>query len=159
MRAAAASDDEELKAAIVSAFRHDRLMAAASQLTLASDVPYGEDQRQGARKGSSPPSQQPGIAAVQMLSVSNAILTRQEDRNDIAVQREAAAAVAAAGAFLLATDAEASPVEAATGPPGWIVGGTVAIIGLGLLGIGYLMASAQPETLSAAEQEAIRDKE
>jgi hypothetical protein len=159
MRAAAASDDEALKAAVVSAFTHDRLISAASQLPLASEGPYKETQDQSATNDASPPSQQSDIAAVQLLAVGRSFLTHRQDWKNVAVQRDAGAALMAAGEFLLATDAEASPAEAAAGPPGWAVAGTVAIIAIGLIGIGYLMASAQPETLSAEEEEAIRRKE
>jgi hypothetical protein len=47
----------------------------------------------------------------------------------------------AAGGGLLTLDAELAPEEAAAGPPGWAVAGTAAIIGAGLLGIGYAMSS------------------
>jgi hypothetical protein len=83
-------------------------------------------------------------------------------------------------------EAEAAPEELAAGPIGWIIGGAIllAIGGLAIAaamhssnqtyidappsgtqpgpladnGTGILMATAQPETLSAAEEEAIRAK-
>ncbi|MFL6075467.1 MAG: polymorphic toxin type 34 domain-containing protein [Mycobacteriales bacterium] len=59
-----------------------------------------------------------------------------------AVQRQVEEALGGAGVFLLGTAEAAAPVEAATGPPGWIVGGLLAVAGVALIGIGVYMASS-----------------
>ncbi|EIV91908.1 hypothetical protein FraQA3DRAFT_1393 [Frankia sp. QA3] len=161
MRAVAADGDETAAAMLVSAFTGDRLRVAAAQLTLASepDASVGVD---GAQDRSDAPgvSRQPlPDIASRLLAVGDIPVMRHRAGSEFIVQRDAAAALIAAGSFLLTADAEAAPVEAAAGPPGWAVAGTVAIVAVGLIGIGYLMAGAQPETLTAEEEEAIRRKE
>jgi hypothetical protein len=84
-------------------------------------------------------------------------LTVTQSTSGSAVNR-AGEELAALGAFIVAAEAESLPLTS-WNPPGWVVLGVASVVAAALIGTGVYMASAQPETLSAAEIEAIELKE
>lgn len=65
-------------------------------------------------------------------------------------------ALVAAGTAILVADAEAAPLEAAAGPPGWVVAGVGVVAGLALIGIGTAVvyyASSDPADAQPAPPE------
>jgi hypothetical protein len=119
LEAVRAQGDEAMAARVLPAFTLANLTAAEPS----AGVPAGAEV-----PGAGAPASQPTVA-------------RQISRSRRTVSRQIGEALVAAGTGLLVADAEAAPLEAAAGPPGWAIAGTVAIVGAGLLGIGILMSS------------------
>lgn len=81
------------------------------------------------------------------------MLVESSVRDDV-LSRQAGAAVMGAGEFLLAAEAGgAGEVEAATGPPGWIVGGVILLAAGVLIGTGYLMSRGKSREKAAEKAE------
>ena len=158
VRAVAQGNDEAMKLSVLSAFTPQRLAAADNQLGV---VPREANAPQGAPAADVQEKRPEEVATFSMeVSSPQDAAEVEADRISAAVvsgdsvrigptkprammHRQVGEALVAAGSGLLVTDAELSPVEAATGPPGWAVAAGLAVTGVALIGIGYLLTRAR----------------
>lgn len=135
LRAAATSDDDELKHRVLAGFTSERLTQAEQHLAGSSSPPSSEV---AAAPVGVPSAAPPSVAAKRRVTPRE---PQPAGRRN--VSRQGAEAVIAAGWALLAADAEAAPAVAAAGPPGWVFGAAVAVVALAVIGTGYVMMASQ----------------
>jgi hypothetical protein len=158
VRSVAEGNDEPMKLSVLSAFTPQRLADADNQLGVVprnagapqgSPVPEVQEQRpEGMATFSLQVSAPQDAAEVEADRLASAIISGDSVRigqtaAPATMHRQVGEALVAAGTGLLVTDAELSPVEAATGPPGWAVAAGLAVAGVALIGIGYLLTRAK----------------
>ena len=150
LRAVAESDEAQI-AAVLSAFTAPRLEAAHAQveqegggtanssLQVAQTAPAGIAASPLAVSDPADPAELE--AERNAAAVSNSSLSAEQAAPREIAHRDFGASLVAAGTGILIADAEASPVEAATGPPGWALALAGAAVGAALIGVGVLMSS------------------
>jgi hypothetical protein len=151
MRAIAGGSDEALKKSVLAAFNPAVFHQAEGMMEDpgADEAPIDAAQAQppAVAKKSLAISQPQDAAEVEAERVSEAVLSGGAVAigaapSDGTVSRQTGAeAFSAAGAWVLAADAEAAPVEA-TNPIGWGVALGAAVVGLALIGTGYILMSS-----------------
>jgi hypothetical protein len=144
MRVVAAGDDETLKQQVLAGFTSTHLeqaevVASSSEITQQSGVAIAKK----ALHVSNPQDQ----AEVEADHVAEAVMSGRPTLS-IAVppptarrwvlNRQLGEQLVAAGTGTLIMDAEVAPE---TGPPGWVVGGVVALAALAMIGVGLLMSA------------------
>lgn len=158
LREVAAGADEGLKTSVLSALSAQGARQAEAKLE--SQVRVERREPAGVAASSLSVSQPQDAAELEAERVAESVVSGGPvtvQHQGAAIHRQAGAAAIAWGVTTLEVDAVTAPE---TGPPGWVIGGIVALVALAAIGAGYvLMASAQPETLSAQEEEAVRRKE
>ncbi|MCY1078896.1 eCIS core domain-containing protein [Archangium lansingense] len=160
LRAVADGDDERLKLSVLAGFSAKGVQQAEAQPPAATVVREQPPESLAAKSLEvSHPRDAEELEADRVAEavVHGAHATVTQTTADGLVNRQAEA-LAAAGGAILAAEAESLPVTA-WNPPGWVILGVATVVALALIGTAVYMASAQPETLSAAEEEAIKNKE
>jgi Domain of unknown function (DUF4157) len=158
IREAASSQDEAFKLSVLAAFNWENLLGAENNFE-ALPRDWVSNARPPSNEAAEPvgqlatmpmrvstPSEPSEIeadrAAAQVLSGNSvSVMELGEQR---LVQRQIGEALTAAGTAILVTDAELSPVEAGTGPPGWAVAAGLAVAGVSLLALGYVLTRTKP---------------
>jgi hypothetical protein len=135
LRAAASGEDEALKKSVLAGFTSERLAQHEQQLGAGPPAAASGPDAAPSEQVAAPTAAPATVATKQSLArmptpVGRRMLSRQ------------GAGVMELGWWILATDAEAAPEEAAAGPVGWVIGAGLAVVGLAIVGIGYAMSSA-----------------
>jgi hypothetical protein len=158
VRTVAEGDDESLKLSVLSAFTPQRLAqadanlgvvpSAAGEFRERSVAPVQEQRAEGVAAMSlqlSAPQDAAEIEADRVAAsvISGDIIQVGQTTSAPVMHRQVGEALVAAGSGLLVADAELAPVEAATGPPGWAVAAGLAVAGVALIGIGYLLTRSR----------------
>lgn len=161
LRSVAAGADEKQKLAVLSAFSRDGIQRAEAQISNEGVTVREHGSERLAAKSlsvSSPRDSQEieaeRVAAAVMRGADAAVT---QSTSEAVINRQAPQ-LAAAGFGILAFEAESTPATS-WNPPGWVFLGVATVVAAVLIGTSVLMASAQAETLSAAEEEAIRAKQ
>ncbi|PHM08460.1 hypothetical protein [Nostoc sp. 'Peltigera malacea cyanobiont' DB3992] len=169
LRAAARSDDETLKQRVLAAFTPSAMQTAQ---TVASN---------GVQTASRSSLQSSSTASIQRAPVGIATksltISSQQNATEIEADQVAEAVTSgtvavsqrspegkinrfaggeeliALGTGLLVADAEAAPVEVATGPPGWAIGLGIAVAAVVIIGVGIAISS-DTDTPATPEPEA-----
>jgi hypothetical protein len=159
LRTVAQSDDETLKKRVLAGFVPPAMQAAqaeaskqiqagsgsslqASSTAIVQRAPIGIAAKPLAVNSSQDATEVEADRVAKSV-ISDESLTINHQTPDESINRFAGADdLIAAGTALLIADAEAAPVEAATGPPGWVIGVGVAVAGVALIGIGYALSSS-----------------
>ena len=160
LRAVAGSNDEQLKLRVLAGFSSQGIQQAEAKLAEA-DTTVVEQRPEGLAAKPLEVSHPGDAAEIEADRVAQAVVhganaTVTQATSDRLVNRQAEA-LAGAGAFILATEAESLPLTS-WNPPGWVILGVATVVAAALIGTAVYMASSQAETLSAAEEEAIRAK-
>ncbi|MEH2239846.1 eCIS core domain-containing protein [Nostoc sp.] len=163
LRAVARSDDETLKQQVLGAFTPSAMQTAQVEAS----------NRVQAVSGSS--FQSSATASIQRapISIATKSLTISSQQNAAEIEADQVAEVVtsgksvavsqhspkgsinrfsggeeliALGTALLVADAEAAPVEAVTGPPGWAIGLGIAVAAVVIIGVGAVISSDTPAT-------------
>jgi hypothetical protein len=160
LRTVATSGDEQLKLAVLAGFSKQGVERAEASIPKdVAGVRESGAERFAAKSISvSSPSDPQEIEADRVAAhvVDGARATVLQTTSESVVNRQGPELVAA-GFGVLAFEAESTPATS-WNPPGWVFLGVATVVAAALIGAGALMATAQPETLSAAEEEAIRAK-
>jgi len=160
LRTVASGTDEELKLGVLAGFSAQGIHQAEAKLAEADTTVREEIPESVAAKTLE--VSYPGDAAeIEADRVAQAVVhgsgaTVNQATPGGLVSRQGEA-LTAAGFTILALEAESTPATS-WNPPGWVILGVATVVATALIGTGILMATAQAETLSAAEEEAIRAK-
>lgn len=129
VEATAGSSDEALKSAVLNSFG-PAFVAGAEAMAQSKAAEQGEN-----IEGVQPQHESIAQRFAAMSAPSGAAAA------SASVQRQVAETLVLVGGGMVGTAEAAAPVEAATGPPGWIVGATLLVVGAVLVGVGVYMAS------------------
>jgi hypothetical protein len=148
IRATAAGDDEALKQRVLAGFTESRVAAAGETLRPVPRSAVAVVEETGVGLAAAPLAvgavDDPAEAEAERVAAQVAAGARAEPQGGGGpgvLRRDAGATLIAVGGGLLLADAEAAPVGAATGPPGWVVVGAVALVAVALIGVGYVIVS------------------
>jgi hypothetical protein len=144
LRAVAEGSDGTMKLQVLAAFTRDRLEAAEIQVTSVTIREARPESIAAAALEISHPQDPAEREADQVaaLVLSGAPAKVGQAISGQMISRQGGEAVMAAGEALFAFEAGGgAEVEAATGPPGWIVGGVVIAAAALLVGTGYILMS------------------
>jgi len=154
MRVAAGGKDEALKQEILAGFTADQIASAEEQAKAGvqvegatTQVPIMQQSPTGPAMESLQVSSPEDDVEVEASRVADLVMSGAR-MPSVAMRRPALGGIinrqlgpqlVTAGAAILVGDAEIAPE---TGPPGWVVGGVVALAALAVIGVGLLMSSA-----------------
>ncbi|MFN6482026.1 MULTISPECIES: DUF4157 domain-containing protein [unclassified Nostoc] len=160
LRAAARSDDEALKQRVLAAFTPSAMQtaqtvasnrvqtASGSSLQPSSTASIQRSPVGIATKSLTTSSQQNAteIEADQVAkAVTSGTVAVSQRSPEAKINRFAGGEeLIALGTGLLVADAEAAPVEVATGPPGWAIGLGIAVAAVVIIGVGIAISSDTP---------------
>jgi hypothetical protein len=148
LRAVAHGSDEALKVRVLRGFSPARLAEAERELQQGDNDQVEVVERRTESVATMPlhvsqPTDDAEIEAERLAEhvISGGTVAPRERPLEGLVHRQGAEALSGAGAALLAFEASGgAEVEAATGPPGWVVGAVIVVAAAALLGAGYLMS-------------------
>jgi len=149
LRAVANSSDDDLKLRVLAAFSPDMLKMTEMQIVGQEVSPSVNIQEQQPESLAAKPTQisNPQDAAeIEADHVANTVLLEgrapavQTTSGEV-MSRQVGAALAAAGTFILTTEAETAPAGIAGGPPTWALYAAGAVVAGLLLGTAYILMS------------------
>jgi hypothetical protein len=161
LRSVASSTNEKQKEQVLSAFSAQKLDRAKSKLQNGAPEATAVIEHRSVGLAASPLqiSSPRDRAEVEAERVAAAVVSGRPapigvQLPDSVLSRQGGVGVMAAGEGLLALEAGgAGEVEAATGPPGWIVGGVILLAAGVLIGTGYLMSRGRSREKTAEKAE------
>ncbi|MEH1785070.1 MAG: DUF4157 domain-containing protein [Nostoc sp.] len=169
LRAAAHSDDETLKQRVLAAFTPSAMQTAQTEASNRVQTASGSSfqsnstvsiQRApvGIATKSLTISSQQNATEIEADRVAEAVTSGKsvavsQRSPEGKINRLAGGELIALGTGLLVADAEAAPVEVATGPPGWAIGLGIAVAAVVIIGVGIAISS-DTDTPATPEPEA-----
>jgi hypothetical protein len=150
MKTVAGGEDEALKQQVLAGFTAKQIEQAEDHTKqAASSVSIREESPTGPAMKSLEVSSPRDAAEVEADQVSDLVMSGVRVPSIIAqphrlasggiINRQLGPQLVTVGAGILVADAEVAPE---TGPPGWVVGGVIALAALAVIGVGMLMSSA-----------------
>jgi len=147
LRTVANGTDEQLKLSVVAGFSSQGLRRAEAQAD--ADTEVREQSSEGVATKSLEVSHPRDAAEIEADRVAHAVMhgshaTVMQTTSDGMVSRQGETLVAA-GAWILAAEAEAAPATS-WNPPGWVIIGVGVVVAAALIGTGVYMASNVADT-------------
>ena len=144
LRAVANGNNEELKLSVLAAFSSEGIRQAESETEVR------EQSSESVAAKSFQVSHPQDAAEIEADRVAQAVVhgthaTVTQTTTDSSVNRQTAEALAGAGAFILATEAESLPVTS-WNPPRWVVLGVATVVAAALIGTAVYMDSNVADT-------------
>jgi Domain of unknown function (DUF4157)/Bacterial toxin 34 len=150
MKAVAGGDDEALKQQVLAGFTAKQIERAEGQAKeTAGSAPASRPGPAGLAMKSLEVGSPRDAAEVEADKVADLVMSGARVPSILArprrlgaggiLSRQLGPQLVAAGSGILVADAEVAPE---TGPPGWVVGGVIALAALAVIGVGLLMSSA-----------------
>jgi hypothetical protein len=159
LRAVAAGSDEDLKLAVLAGFSSEWVRRAESQLP-EDAARVGEESPVSLAAKSlevshprDPAEVEADRVALAVVNGSDASVTQTTSADSVNRQAEA---LAGAGAFILATEAESLPVTS-WNPPGWVLLGVATVVAAALIGTAVYMGSNVADTGIVEEAQRLID--
>lgn len=157
LKSIANGEEESLKLSVLSAFTPQKLAQAEAQLnfvprpavtTEGTAIRIQERTPVGIATmpiSISDPHDPAEVEAnrVAYLALTNGFTSVRQTGKQNVINRQIGPALVAAGSGLLVVEGEAAPLEAASGPPGWVVGAAITLTAVALIGAGYLLTRSK----------------